>query len=67
MVLAAAVPVSTSFLAEAVVESGWLISIEPMSGRLPTGCGRALVAVLAGGTGGQPVGAGERRVVDVVE
>ena len=45
MVLAAAVPVSTSFLAEAVVESGWLISIEPMSGRLPAGCGRALVPV----------------------
>ena len=43
MVLAAAVPVSTSFLAEAVVDRAWLISIEPVSGRLPAGCGRALV------------------------
>ena len=41
-VLTPAVPVSTSLFGEGVVESGWLISMAPMSGRLPPGCGRAL-------------------------
>ena len=38
-VLSPPVPVSTSLLAVAPVESDWLISTEPMSGRLPAGRG----------------------------
>ena len=41
--LAALLPVMTSLLAVGLVESGWLISIEPMSGRLPAGSGRLVV------------------------
>ena len=41
--MAALLPVRTSLLAVGLVESGWLISIEPMSGRLPAGSGRLVV------------------------
>ena len=58
-------PVITSLLAEAVVESAWLISTEPMSGRLPAGQ-RPCRAELVGGARRQRVGAAQRRVVDAV-
>ena len=66
-VLAALLPVITSLLAEVVVESAWLISTEPMSGRLPAGSGRALAPSLAGGASGERVGAAQRRVGEVVQ
>ena len=60
MVCAASVPVSTSLLGEGWVESVWLRSAAPMSGRLPAGCGRAWPSWSVGraASGSPPLSAG---------